>query len=217
MIANPSEGFAPIDVERERARLDEAVLTASDARIEIHWVDGDTREALLVAMRRQDFDVFHFLGHVAGTARGADGRGADERDGRLVLGDGRGGASPIELSDLSMMLHTWRGLPLMVLETARGQSAHAGRSVARAGIPNVVETQFPMSISSAGAFVRSFYGAIAEGRSIDRAMINARRELAARSPGETSWGFPALYVSGSPQALMPAPAGGEARPPRVAP
>ncbi len=79
MVSSPTDAVA-LDVEREKANLEQALeqLVRAGA-IELHWLEQATLTALLRELRREDFHIFHYIGH------GAYDAGAD--DGLLLLED----------------------------------------------------------------------------------------------------------------------------------
>jgi hypothetical protein len=74
-----------------------------------------------------------------------------------------------------------------------------------AGVPAVVGAQAALQIDYARRFSKAFYGALAEGHPVDRAMVRARNDLSnAGQYGHKSrhWALPVLTVSGpAPEVL----------------
>jgi hypothetical protein len=205
MIANPGgPRWKPIDAERERRRIDQAIGPHQSAgRVNLCWVPGDTAEDLLTMVGRGNWHVFHFIGH-GGLPPFDDQPDAavdEEPEGFIVLGDGRGGDHRVRASELRVMLQG-RGagaLRLVVLnccESGRGTAEDAMASPAaalvRAGIPAVVAMQFPISDDAAVQLSSVFYEKLAEGWALEAALTQARQMMWAKSRIE--WGIPVLYM-----------------------
>jgi hypothetical protein len=64
----------------------------------------------------------------------------------------------------------------------------------RAGIPAVLAMQYPMAREGAKRFLRQFYGELAKGEDIGRAVQRARSSMFDDEPGRRYFGTPVLYM-----------------------
>jgi hypothetical protein len=199
MIANPGGDWDPIDAERERRILDQAIGPHQKAgRINFCWVPGETEEDLLKAINKGSWHVFHFIGH-GGLWKPQPGDTAAP-EGFIVLSDGLGGAREVRASTLKVRLSSRTGsLRLVVLnccEGARGTAdngrASPAATLVRAGIAAVVAMQFPISDPAAVQLAGGFYDKLADGWPLEAALTFARQMIQVKSP--TEWGIPALFT-----------------------
>jgi hypothetical protein len=159
------------------------------ARFQVSWVLGDRYENLVEHINRDQWDVFHFIGH------GGFDETADASGGYVVMGDGKGGAEKVFAEDLARVLRLSRGLRLAVLNCCKGaqgnSSASPGAALARAGIPAVVAMQYPIRNPVAIEFTDVFYKALLNGKTVEHALTTARVQL--RRGSQVEWGIPVLY------------------------
>jgi len=138
-------------------------------------------------------DVLHFVGHGAFDEK--------ERTGSLFLVDGRGRSVAVD-TDRVLRLLAGRALKLVVLnacETGRGGRTDFLRGVAPAlaagGIPAVLANQYKVLDSSATAFTRHLYWALAKGHSLGAAAREARVAVSyAKGAEPMDWAVPVLYA-----------------------
>ncbi|NNN33689.1 CHAT domain-containing protein, partial [Streptomyces sp. S3(2020)] len=195
MIARPGDQET-LAVEAERQRLGAALEgLRRDGLIELDWVGGETWRELKSALRRGSgpWHVFHFIGH------GGFDRAAGE--GTLALDDGAGGTYQLGAENLAMVLQGHSSLRLVVLnacETGRASSADpfssVGGALMRAGLPAALVMQYPISDQAAVEFSQSFYEELAQGRTVDAAVTEARQSVRLALPGTLEWGTPVLYM-----------------------
>jgi hypothetical protein len=142
-------------------------------------------------LRRQEFHVFHFVGH--GRYR------HDWSDGVLVMEDRNARAHEVTGEELGGLLNECDQTRLAVLnacEGARGDVrdpfAGMAQSLIQQGLPAVVAMQFEITDDAAIVFAQVFYGAIADGYPVEAALAEARGAI--RDEGNpTEWGTPVLY------------------------
>ena len=112
----------------------------------------------------------------------------------------KGGAAFVGASVLGTLLADHPSLRLAVLNACEG--ARTGRddpfagvapSLLRSGVPAAVAMQFSVSDTAAVSFAASFYGAVANGLSVDAAVAEARKSIFAES--DVEWGTPVLFSS----------------------
>jgi len=208
MIANPRGEWGALDVERERGRIDDAVASIADkSTINFQWVQGQTQEDLLDMMQREQWHVFHFIGHGGIDERQADD-GSVQSEGFIVLADGLGGADKLAATDLALTLENSGAMQLAVLnccESAYGAgTASPGAALVKSGVPTVVAMQYPISDDAAVSFASMFYKSLLNGNSVELALTAARKLMHSKSPVE--WGIPVLFTRGASAALVGRPA-----------
>lgn len=192
IIASP-QGYAPLDVEREWARLREALHDLEErGLVVLERLEEASLQALQRRLRRSEYHVLHFMGH----------GGFDERtqDGVLILEHADGSGYRISGQDLGMLLHDQRSLRLVVLNACEGARtsrtdpfAGTAQSLVQQGIPAVIAMQFEVSDEAAVVLAHEFYGAIADGYPVDAGLAEARKALFATGSG-IEWGTPVLYL-----------------------
>jgi pimeloyl-ACP methyl ester carboxylesterase len=182
-----------LDVEGERRRLEAALRPPrAQGRVEVHWTQAATLDALLRKLHYGDFHVLHFIGHGA----------YDEtrEDGLLLFQGPDEGGHEITGERLGMILQDHRSLRLVVLNACEGarssQSdpfAGVAASLVQRGIPAVVAMQFEITDDAALTFAAYFYEALAHGDPVDRAVVHARLGIFA-SGNDVEWGTPVLFL-----------------------
>jgi hypothetical protein len=192
IIASP-QGYAPLNVEREWARLQEALRELQERELVVlERLEEASLPALQRRLRRGDYHILHFMGH----------GGFDERtqDGVLILEHADGSGYRISGQDLGMLLHDHRSLRLVLLNACEGARtsrtdpfAGTAQSLVQQGIPAVIAMQFEVSDEAAVVIAHEFYGAIADGYPVDAGLAEARKSLFATGSG-VEWGTPVLYL-----------------------
>lgn len=194
MISCPEDPrFDTLDVEHERARMEAALQPlVGTGRLQIDYLENATLAALQRCMRRNDYHVFHFIGH--------GGFDIAAQEGVLVLEDEAARAMAVSAQRIGTLLHDHRSLRLAILnscEGARNSSkdpfAGVASTLIRRGIPAVVAMQFEISDSAAIAFAEEFYAAIADGYPVDASLAEARKAIYAQ-PNDVEWATPVLYL-----------------------
>ncbi|MEO6044421.1 MAG: CHAT domain-containing protein [Tepidiformaceae bacterium] len=191
IIASPSD-FEPLQVEAEWARLKEAVSEIeARGQIVLERLSHPTLAELQRALRR-DYHVLHFIGH--------GGFDATSQDGLLVFEDDKGRGSEVSATYLSTLLHDADSLRLAVLNACDGARssrtdpfAGVAQSLLQQGVPAVVAMQFEITDDAAITFAREFYGAFADGYSIEASVGEARKSIFA-GQNDSEWGTPVLYL-----------------------
>ena len=196
MISSP-RGLVALDVDLERSRLEEALRAhLEDGRVELHWLDEVTWDALHAKLLESAWHVLHFVGH--GTYDSATDEGVLAFVGR----DGR--PDYVTASALADLLDEAEPTPpLVVLNSC--QSGASGptdlfsgtaAALARSGIRAVAAMQFPISDPAALAFARGFYTALAHDRGVDEAVRSGRIGILGGGRGTLEWVTPVLYLRG---------------------
>jgi WD40 repeat protein len=215
-----------LDVAAEREALSAAVAPLGADHVQLHWLEGSGWEHLWRASRSEPWHILHFIGHGGFD----DARG----EGFLEFVDENGGARHVYATDLGRLLHDNTSLRLAVLNACESGRAAGGdtfaspaASIIRRGFPAAVAMQYEISDPAALVFAQAFYGAIAAGEPLDRAVTDARTTVHMTQPGSLEWGTPVLYLrsknanvfevkDASPPAGTAAPAGPASAPPAAA-
>ena len=197
MISSPHD-YPGLDVEDEWRRIEGSLSSLVDrGAVVIDRIEDATLLELQHKLRRNEYHIFHFLGH----------GGYDEQadDGVLVLEDGHNRSRIVAGRDLGTILRDHRSLRLAVLNACEGARASdsdpfsgAAQSLVRQGIPAVVAMQFEITDAAAIAFAQEFYAAIAEGLPVDASLAEARRAIFGLG-NDIEWGTPVLYLRGDGQ------------------
>jgi hypothetical protein len=191
--ANP-RGDLQLVVERESI---EKRLAEEKGACESHVLENATY-AQLSERLSEDFHVVHFMGH----------GGFNEQDGVLVLQDGE-----VTGARLGSLIANQRKANLVFLNACRtaeiprrnGLDPFAGvaSALVAAGVPAVVAMQFPITDQAAIQFAARFYSQIAQGRSIEEALLAGRQRVEALSPGSDEWATPVLMMRGESAVFQP--------------
>ena len=192
MIANPKD-YPALDVENEWLNLKKAVSDLEERGLLIlERLETATPVALQYRLRREDFHVFHFIGH-GGFDEGA-------QDGLLILEHENGLGKPLSGQYLGTILHDEDSLRLVVLNACEGARtgkndpfAGTAQSLVQQGLPAVIAMQFEVSDQAAITFAHEFYAALADGYPVDAALAEARKIIFS-SGNEIEWGTPVLYL-----------------------
>jgi hypothetical protein len=194
MISNPND-YPHLDVERERGNLIQALSDLeAQGLVTVDWLDEANLGLLSNQLLKQNYHIFHFIGH----------GGFDQRvqDGLLILKSASGYGEPVSGERLAVLLGNHRTLRLVVLNACEGARtspvdpfAGAATTLVRAGnLPVVVAMQFEITDAAAIAFAQGFYSALAAGRSVETAVIQGRLAIFARG-NDVEWGTAASFTS----------------------
>jgi WD40 repeat protein len=191
MISSPSD-YPELDVEQEWNLLSGALDgPQAEGRVVIERLPA-RMSALRQLLRREQFHVFHFVGH--GRYR------PDWGSGVLVMEDRHGRSHEVPGDELGGLLNEYEQTRLAVLNACEGARsddtgdpfAGLAQSLIRQGLPAVVAMQFEITDDAAIIFAQELYGAIADGFPLEAALAEARGAI--RDEGNlTEWGTPVLY------------------------
>lgn len=141
--------------------------------------------------RLRDFrpHVFHFSGH-----------GEIRPNGNVLIAQGprMGVAEPITAPELATWLRA-AGTSIAVL-SACDTYGLAADLVEGAGVLAAIGMQLPFRVGAAPAFSRTLYGALADGKSLDDALVEARQILRDR---DSDWLAPLIYTRSPQTHLLP--------------
>jgi formylglycine-generating enzyme required for sulfatase activity len=194
MISSP-EGFPPLNVDEEWKRLESAFAPLiRRGLVVLERLKRPTLGELQKALRRDQFHIFHFIGHGKFVVHKQDGVLLMEEE---LNGRGR----PVSGQYLSILLHDHQSLRMVVLNACEGartsqSDPYAGvaQMLVQQGIPAVIAMQFPIFEDSAIEFAYQFYGAIVDGLPVDAAISEARKAIFTTG-NETEWATPVLFMN----------------------
>ena len=195
VVADPTD-FERLNVDREIANLKEAVSDLERrGLLTTDRVENGSFSSLQRQLRRGEYHIVHFVGHGQYEAQ--------TKDGTLVFEDQGGRGRAISGREIGTLLHDHRSLRLVVLNACEGGRASGAdpfagvaQSLVRQRIPAVIAMQYEISDAAAVTFSREFYGALADGVSLDAALGESRKAMFAEGSGP-EWGTPVLYTLSS--------------------
>jgi hypothetical protein len=194
MVASPTDAV-PLDVVREKARLEDAVGELQKVgRLELTWLEGQTWRDLHAAMQSGPWHIFHFIGHATSDEEAGEGV--------VLLADDSGDSSPLSATQLGRLLADHRTLRLALLNACKGARGHTGKGVfsstasvlVQRGIPAVLAMQYEITDAAAVEFTTSFYRALVANLPIDAAVSEARKAISLALPESMEWGTPVLFM-----------------------
>lgn len=192
MISNP---LNDLDVAQEKKLVEDALadLIASQ-RVQLGWVDGNSHRDLQMAMRQDDWHVFHYIGHA--------GFDESKNAGFLLLGDDRKPNTGMELPAKSLArLIRSEDFRLVVLNACEGATSDGedifsstASTLLTDGIPAVLAMQYPITDGAAIELARSFYESVADGSPVDYAITDARVNISISYSEFLEWATPVLFM-----------------------
>ncbi|OQY97404.1 MAG: hypothetical protein B6D41_03570 [Chloroflexi bacterium UTCFX4] len=193
-VASSPRDYEALDITRERRNLEQALADLlPTGQIELEWLPAANLDALRAQLLKQEYHIFHFIGH----------GGFDEakQDGALVFEDENQLGRAVSGERLAIILGNHRTVRLAVLNACEGARtsrqdpfAGAAMTLVRTGnIPAVAAMQFEITDTAAIDFARGFYSAISAGRPVDAAVGQGRQAIFARD-NDVEWGTPVLYL-----------------------
>ncbi|MGB7875392.1 MAG: CHAT domain-containing protein, partial [Anaerolineales bacterium] len=153
MISSPRE-YPQLDVEAEWEILNGALgVLVERGQVSLTRLVQPTLPALQEQLRKEEYHVFHFIGHSTFSEFKADGL--------LLLEDERGAGTPVSGHYLGTLLHDEKTLRLAVLNACEGARTSASdpyagvaQQLVRQGIPAVIAMQFEISERTAVTLAR---------------------------------------------------------------
>jgi hypothetical protein len=191
--ANP-HGDLQLTVERESI---EKRLAEERGAYECHTLENATY-AQLAEMLGEDYHVVHFMGH----------GGFNGEEGVIALQDGDVPGSKLgnlianQLKTNLVFLNACRTAE-MPRRNGRDPFAGVASALVAAGVPAVIAMQFPITDEAAIQFAARFYSQVAQGRSIEEALLAGRQRIEALSPGSDEWATPVLMLRGESAVFQP--------------
>ncbi|MEJ2211980.1 MAG: CHAT domain-containing protein, partial [Anaerolineae bacterium] len=192
MISCPRD-HPPLAVDQEWAKLKTALADLERrGLVTLERLETATLAALQQRLRREEYHVFHFVGH-GGFDEGA-------QDGVLILEDEQGLGRPVSGRYLGTLLHDEHTLRLAVLNACEGARASrtdpfagVAQSLVQQGVPAVIAMQFEITDEAAITLAHEFYAALTDGYPVEAALTEGRRAVFAQD-NDVEWGTPVLYL-----------------------
>ena len=192
MLSNPL-GYPPLNVEHEWESLRQALADLEKRGVvALERLPEATLAALQRQLRRQEYHLFHFIGH------GFFDEQTQEHG--IILEDENRASQLVSAQRLGTILRDERTLRLAVLNACEGGRhsptdpfAGTAQTLVLQGLPAVIAMQFEISDEAAITFAREFYGAVADGYPVDAALAEARKAIFSTG-NEAEWGTPVLYM-----------------------
>lgn len=186
-----AEGLAPLDLNKERSDLEEALK--DQAGLTAHYLPEATLDEVLSSVAGAG--VFHFAGHGVFTRQMGEIPGTYTGSGALAFED-----QAVDAEQLGVNLRG-NGVRLAVLagcESGRRDAVSVWSGIApalvKAEIPAVVANQYSIRDKCALAFSRQFYRSIVAGMGVERAVATGRIAAYNAEPEGRDWGVPVLYL-----------------------
>jgi hypothetical protein len=200
MIASPNDR-PTLDVQHEIDRVESATKALQDSGLlRIEWMKGSTWRDLQRTLRKDEYHIFHFVGH--------GGFDAAAGEGVLAFTNESGGSQLLGATEVGSLLADERSLRLVVLNACLGAKGNTtdvfsstSATLVRRGVPAVVAMQYEISDSAAIEFSRSLYEAIADGMPIDAAVGEARKAVRLSARNSVEWATPVLHMR-SPDGVL---------------
>src|SRR5271166_495412 len=201
--ARPAD-LPALDTQREREDISKAFwqrLTPGNVHIE--WLQEDRWAELAEAIRSHPWHVLHIMSH--------GGFDPETGGGYIQLSGENGTARPVSAVDLARVISENPSLRLIVLNACESafSSAEAiftspAAKLVREGVPAVIAMQYQITDDAALVFASSFYGQIAQGVPVDRAMTRAR-EAVKMTQDSLEWATPVLFLSSEETRIFEVP------------
>jgi hypothetical protein len=201
--ARPAD-LPALDTEREREDISKAFwqrLTPGNVHIE--WLHEDRWAELAETIRSNPWHVLHIMSH--------GGFDPETGGGYIQLSGENGTARPVSAVDLARLISENPSLRLIVLNacesafsSAEGIFTSTAAKLVREGVPAVVAMQYEITDNAALVFASSFYGQIAQGVPVDRAMTRAR-EAVKMTHDSLEWATPVLFLSSEETRIFEVP------------
>jgi CHAT domain len=203
VIAGPSD-YPKLNVEAEWEQLQKALSELSSrGLVALKRLAKPTVDDLQQELRREDYHIFHFIGH------GDFDPGT--RAGTLLFEDEQGQGRKVPSQVLKILLHDETTLRLAILNACKGARTSKqdpllgmAQGLVTAGLPAVIAMQFAISDAGAIAFARSLYQALADNVPLESALSEARKTMFANQPPNTlaEWGTPVLFMRAEEGTLL---------------
>jgi hypothetical protein len=196
LISAP-RGLAPLDVEREREHLSQALRSLIQrGDVVVQWLEHASWPALQETLLSGSWHIVHFIGH--------GDFDIEQDEGVLALENEQGRVHRVAAGSFVDLLREADPMPRLVVLNACDSSAAGSTdlfsgtaaSLVRGGVSAVTAMQFEISDAAAIAFCQGFYTAIGRGRSIDEAVRSGRVAILGLGEGSLEWITPTLYLRG---------------------
>ena len=192
MVANPADQ-AQLDVAVEKERVEQALADLrTDGLVELTWLDGQGWRDLHRALRRQQWHIFHFIGH--------GGFDRLQNEGYLLFADTQGNSRRMTAASLGRLLGDHDPLRVVLLNACEGGQSgddvfsSTAATLVRSGIPCVLAMQYAITDAAAIEFARTFYEALADGLPTETAVSDARKSITFSRQNSLEWGTPVIFT-----------------------
>ena len=195
LVASPNN-LPPLDIAQEKQRINTAIQhLREEGIIELTWLEGQTwRDLHQTLMHDSGWHILHFIGH------GAFDK--DQSEGQIALvHEESGDVDFVSATQLGRIVTSQNSLRLAILNACEGARAEAtnlyssvGTVLVRRGVPAVVSMQYEISDYAAQLFAREFYGALAHGQPIERALTASRLAINKELQTTAEWATPVLHL-----------------------
>ncbi len=192
MISSPRD-FPTLNVQKEWENLQES-LSKLESRglVALTRLERPTLQMLQRQLRREQYHIFHFIGHGVFSKQ--------YQDGFLLFEDELQAGHRVSSRDLGILLHDHPHLRLAVLNACEGarisledQFSGTAQNLMQQGLPAVIAMQFRITDIAAITLAREFYAALADGYPVDAALTEARKAIKTHG-NDLEWGTPVLYM-----------------------
>jgi Tol biopolymer transport system component len=192
LVSSPTD-LARLDVEQEFENLHQAIADLSAAgQVIVDRLPAATLSALQQQLRREEYHVFHFVGH--------GGYDSASEGGVLLFEGPTGRGQEVSGQDLATLLYDYRTLRLVVLNSCEGARggltdpySGTAQTLVQQGIPAVIAMQFEITDEASITFSHTFYAALSDGYPVEAATAEARKAIK-NSLNPMEWATPVLYL-----------------------
>jgi len=192
MISSPRD-FPTLNVQKEWENLQESLSRLeSRGMVALTRLEKPTLQMLQRQLRREQYHIFHFIGHGVFSKQ--------YQDGFLLFEDEMREGHRVSSRDLGILLHDHPYLRLAVLNACEGarisledQFSGTAQNLMQQGLPAVIAMQFRITDIAAITLAREFYAALADGYPVDAALTEARKAIKTHG-NDLEWGTPVLYM-----------------------
>ena len=192
MVSSPRD-LPTLNVQKEWEILQES-LNRLEVRgmVAVTRLEKPTMQMLQRQLRREQYHIFHFIGHGIFSKH--------DQDGLLLFEDELRNGHRVSSRNLGILLHDHPSLRLAVLNACEGartsledQFSGTAQSLVQQGLPAVIAMQFRITDNAAITLAREFYAALADGYPVDAALTEARKAIKLQG-NDLEWGTPVLYM-----------------------
>jgi peptidoglycan hydrolase-like protein with peptidoglycan-binding domain len=193
IVASP-EDLAPLDVDGERQRIEQALSAVkATGQVQLDWLEPASPRSLRLALRDGNYHAIHYVGHSDFTAEG---------NGVIFLEDPESHkAVEVDETLFANLLSDQNLLRLVVLNSCEGARttltdpyAGVATTLVQLGVPAVVAMQFEISDRAAIVFAEELYTNLISRRDpIDASVAEARKAIYS-DVDKVEWATPVLFV-----------------------
>jgi peptidoglycan hydrolase-like protein with peptidoglycan-binding domain len=193
IVASPQD-LAPLDVDGERTRIEQALSTVKAAgQVKLDWLEPASPRSLRLALRDGNYHAIHYVGHSDFTAEGNGVIYLEDPDTRKAV--------EVDETLFANLLSDQNLLRLVVLNSCEGARttltdpyAGVATTLVQLGVPAVVAMQFEISDRAAIVFAEELYTNLISRRDpIDASVAEARKAIYS-DVDKVEWATPVLFV-----------------------